>query len=104
MAIGSPTTDQGLYLIPAMAEADHGEARFLRRGLREVDSYDLGRISSPQPDDRRDETLDAPPAECELLPPRDSMGAIRGLVFVLGFYAVMAVLGLSGFMLWDWLR
>ncbi len=34
----------------------------------------------------------------------DSLGAMRGFVFVLGLYVAMGVIGLSGLMLWHWLR
>jgi len=35
--------------------------------------------------------------------PHDGLGAMRGLVLVLGLYLVMGVVGLGGLMLWHWL-
>jgi hypothetical protein len=104
MTICFPALDQGLYPVPAMAETNHEEASFLRREQHENDFSDGNSVSRPRSYERTPEVLDASPAECGRLPPKDSGGAVRGLVFVLGFYMVMGVLGLSGFMLWDWLR
>lgn len=35
---------------------------------------------------------------------QDGLGAMRGLMFMLGLYMVMAVMGLGGLLLWHWLR
>ena len=34
----------------------------------------------------------------------DGLGAMRGFALVVGFYVVMGVIGISGLMLWHWLR
>lgn len=43
-------------------------------------------------------------AERDLLVPQQDLGAMRGFMFVLGLYMVMAAMGLGGLLIWHWLR
>lgn len=104
MAIGSPTSDRGLYPILAMAEVYQEEVRFLRLRPHETDSEQPGRVSVSQLDANTANAMDGPAVDDKFVPIHDSTGAIRGLIFVLGFYVVMGCLSLGGFMLWDWLK
>ena len=43
-------------------------------------------------------------AEREPIVPLEDLGTIRGFMFVLGLYMVMAAMGLGGLLIWHWLR